>query len=193
MPINPNPQGKGLVPILQSIGHDYPTGHIPPKQIDQIEMELFTSLFVLQSHIRFHPVVNTSYWLYQTDGEYRLLLVAPDEWHGSGYRGRFIGKCVLQEDRTWTLELSPAMLEDQVFMDNLERQRAEFQASLEQAETLEDVLPVYESSLSFYARVMAFTLGKSLSISMGLSGINSLSYDEARGLLTHQDEKAPVE
>jgi hypothetical protein len=186
MPINPNPQGKGLVPVLQSLGRDYPAGRIPPKQIDQIEMELFTSLFVLQSDFRFHPVAGNSYWLYQDQGDYRLLMVGPDEWQRTAYRGRFIGECMLQQDRTWTLELSPEMAQDQVFMAQLEQQRRDFQCGLEQAHSLEEVLPVYEETLGFYGRILAFSLGKSLGISMTLSGINALSYGEARGLLTQQ-------
>ena len=53
MPRNPNPQGKGLVPVLQGLQHQWQQPVLLPKQIDQIEMELFTSLFVLQSEFKF--------------------------------------------------------------------------------------------------------------------------------------------
>lgn len=188
MPNNPNPQGKGLVPLLQTIDNQRLRALVPPKQIDQIEMELFTSLFVLQSRIGFQPVIGRSYWLYQTDGpsgadkEYRLLLVAPHEWH-SPYRGRYIGRCELQEDRTWTLALDPAMAADQAFMESIEAQRQELSAEIQSAKSLEDILPVFEERFGFHARVLAYTLGKSLGISMELSGIHQLGYAEVKGLL----------
>lgn len=185
MPDNPNPQGKGLVPVLQSLNQASLRIAVPPKQVEQIEMELFTSLFVLQSELRFNPVPGRSYWLYQTDGAYRLLMVGPDEWP-SGYRGRFIGECVLQEDRTWTLALGEDVRQDEAFMAHLEDQQTTFRRHLEEAQDLESVLPVYEASLGFHGRIMAYTLGRSLAISMQLSGINALSYDEALGLLRHQ-------
>ena len=187
MPINPNPQGKGLVPVLQSLGQDRPSRPLPPKHIEQVEMELFTSLFVLQGKMRFHPVVGRSYWLYQYgEHEYRLLMVAPEEWQQSFCSGRYIGECVLQDDRTWTLELAETIQKDAVFMRRLENQRRDFQSRLQKAERLEDVLPVYEEDLGFHARILAFTLGRSLAISMDMAGIKSLTYAQARGLLEHE-------
>lgn len=182
MPDNPNPQGKGLVPVLQSLEQHRVIELVPPKQIDQVEMELFTSLFVLQSDIRFNPVAGRSYWLYQVEGRYSLLLVAPHEWHRP-YRGRFIGECVLQSDRTWTLQLSPAVAADSGFMQQIEQARAGFVESLEKAACVDDMLPRYEAELGFYARVLAYTLGRSLEASMGLSGIRGLSYAQAKGYL----------
>lgn len=184
---NPNPQGKGLVPVLQSLQHQAFRKVILPKQIDQIEMELFTSLFVLQGELRFNPVPGRSYWMYETETGYRLLMVAPDEWH-SPYPGRFIGECVLQPDRTWTLALDADLAADDAFMARIEAQRRQLQRNMEQAEHIEDVLPIYEQSLGYHGRVMAYILGKSLFTSMELSGINSLDYKAAKGLLTHGDE-----
>lgn len=65
MPINPNPQGKGLVPVLQGIERHRLSDRLPPKQIDQIQIELFTSLFVLHRDFNFNPVPHQSYWLYK--------------------------------------------------------------------------------------------------------------------------------
>ena len=57
---NPNPQGKGLVPVLDSITASRTTVSVPPKHIEQISSELFTSLFVLHSQFQFKPVVGKS-------------------------------------------------------------------------------------------------------------------------------------
>lgn len=187
MPDNPNPQGKGLVPVLQTLEQHRIMGLVPPKQIDQVEMELFTSLFVLQSDIRFNPVVGKTYWMYQTEGQYRMLMIAPLEWHRP-YRGRYIGECVLQQDRTWTLGLSPAVTGDEEFMGLIEGIRRDFVQALEEADSVEAMLPRYDPTFSFYARVMAYTLGRSLDASMQLSGIKGLNYAQAKGLLGHDSQ-----
>jgi hypothetical protein len=179
---NPNPQGKGLVPVLQGLQQHWDRMQVPPKQIDQISLELFTSLFVLQSDFKFAPVPGMHYWMYECQGGYRLMLVAPDEWNGA-LPGRCIGMCELQNDRTWTLALEPEVASDRQFMDAIETRHRNLEAMLEQAETVEEVLPAYETGRGYQARVMAFILGRSLHASMQLSGINALSYSEARGLL----------
>ena len=185
MPDNPNPQGKGLVPLLQGLDRHRLDKLLPPKQIDQVQMELFTSMFVLQSEFRFNPVPNKTYYLYQTEGRFRLLLVGPQEWGSQRYRGRYIGSCILHEDKTWTLALDPAMAHDQAFMDYIASEQEKLQKALEEAETVEDILPVFEESFCHYGRILAYILGKSLSVSMDLSGIKTLSYSEAKGLLTN--------
>ena len=184
MPRNPNPQGKGLVPVLQGLQNHWQLPVLIPKQIDQIEMELFTSLFVLQSEFKFNPVPGKSYFMYDTGAGYKLLLVGPHEWH-TPYKGCFVGECVLQQDRTWTLVLDPELADDPAFMRRVETLRGKLQAALESAEKIEDVLPSFEDALGYYGRITAFILGKSLLTSMQLSGIKGLDYKAAKGLLTH--------
>ncbi|HTQ99493.1 MAG TPA: DUF2452 domain-containing protein [Candidatus Acidoferrum sp.] len=179
---NPNPQGKGLVPVLQGVQQHAQRLAVPPKPLQQIEMELFTSLFVLQSEIRFNPVVGRAYWLYRRDDGYRLSLVAPDEWHRP-LAQCYIGRCELQTDRTWTLELSAEASADESFMAMIERQRAMLHAALEAAERVEDVLPVFAPALNYHGRILAFILGKSLRSSMQLAGIAALPFREAAAVL----------
>lgn len=195
---NPNPQGKGLVPVLQGLQNQWRHPVLLPKQIDQIEMELFTSLFVLQSEFKFNPVPGKSYYMYDSFNPaaagsapgYKLLLVAPHEWHAP-YPGRFVGECVLQQDRTWTLRLDPTLAEDAAFMQRIETLRGKLLTALEKAEKIEDVLPAFEESLGYYGRITAFILGKSLLGSMQLAGINALDYKAAKGLLTHSTGTDP--
>lgn len=179
---NPNPQGKGLVPVMQGVQQHAQRLAVPPKQIDQIEMELFTSLFVLQSEIRFNPVVGQAYWLYADEQGYRLSLIGPDEWHRD-MQHRFIGRCELQQDRTWTLALDEAVASDKTFMAAIEAQRVALHEALEKAGAVEDVLPVFSPGLGYHGRILAFILGRSLRSSMQLSGIAALPYREAAGLL----------
>jgi hypothetical protein len=189
MPRNPNPQGKGLVPVLQGLQQHWLQQVLVPKQIDQIEMELFTSLFVLQSEFKFNPVPGKHYHMYQTAAGYRLLLVAPDEWH-KPYPGRYVGECVLRKDRTWTLVLDAAMAADPEFMARIEALRNKLHKAMAGVAQLEDILPTFEPSLCYYGRIMAFILGKSLLTSMQLAGIQGLDYKSAKGLLTQQAEPA---
>ena len=181
---NPNPQGKGLTPVLQFIEQTRAAVHVPPKQIDQVSGELFTSLFVLKSEFLFKPVISKSYWLYRTGNKLKLFQISPHQWT-AGYPGKFIGECILQEDITWTLELDDDAAEDESLIRLIAEQRQQLQQSLEEAEKLEDALPVYVTSLPFYRRVMAFGLAASLRLSMEAAGINQLSYYEAKALLTN--------
>ena len=179
---NPNPQGKGLVPVMARLQQHLQLP-VAPKTVAQVEMELFTSLFVLQSEIRCNPAVGQVYWLYRRSEGYRLSLVGPTEWHKT-MPHRFIGRCELMMDRTWTLELAEEVAGDEQFMVQVELQRAALQQALEQAPSLEDALPGFMPNLSYQGRILAFILGRSLRTSMQLAGIAALSYREARGLLT---------
>ncbi|WP_231914792.1 hypothetical protein [Methylomonas sp. DH-1] len=79
-----NPQGKGAVAILDSLQQAKQQLVVPAKNIQQIGSDLFTSLFVLNSQIRFKPTAGQSYWLYCKDGQYRLSLIAPEQWSPAG-------------------------------------------------------------------------------------------------------------
>lgn len=181
---DPNPQGKGLSPLLDGLAQSRPGIVVPPKQIDRISSELFTSLFVLKSEFRFRPVVGKSYWLYRTDGRFKLLMLPPDQW-SAGHPGQFIGECVLQEDITWTLTLSEEAAADKSLLRLIEEEKTRLESSLQEAETVEDAMPEYIASMPFYCRLLAYGLGGSLRSSMRAAGINVLTYEEAKGLLTH--------
>lgn len=179
---NPNPQGKGLVPVLAALSDAGRSIVVPPKQVQQVSGELFTSLFVLGSRFGFKPVVGRSYWLYRRAGEFELSLLAPAQWSAVVY-GQYIGVCELHADLTWTLTLSEAALADQLLMREIGERRAAFDEELQSAESVDDVLPVFKEELPFYQRVFASALAGSLGASMQSAGIRGLSYQEAMGLL----------
>ena len=182
-PKNPNPQGKGLVPIMDSLAASRARIDVPPKQIDQISSELFTSLFVLHSKFQFKPVTGKTYYLYRRAAQgFHLSLIAPDEWGGTGF-GQYIGECVLQQDISWTLSLDTEAAHDDELLELIDDQRRQFESAMHAAETMDDVLPVYLESLPFYQRVFASALANSLKQSMQKSGIQGLSYSQAKGLL----------
>ena len=182
----PNPQGKGLVPVMDSLVQSRASIPVPPKHIEQITSELFTSLFVLHSRFQFKPVVGRAYYLYRrTDNSFQLSLIAPQEWGGSAF-GQYIGECVLQRDITWTLSLGDEAAQDEALLSLIEDRRRQLEEALRAADSVDEVLPVYVASLPFYQRVFASALANSLKISMQKSGIQGLSYAQARGLLTAQ-------
>lgn len=180
MSSNPNPQGKGLVPILSVLAEGRTAAnHAPPKEIDQISVELFTSLFVLESDFKFRPVPGQTYSLYQKNGRFSLSLIAPGEWHPSAY-GRYVGECELQRDMTWTLDLSADIGEDDEILDYIREKRRALDERIQNAETLEDILPGYNESLPFFQRTHNYALAHSLRTSMRQAGIAALPFSEAQ-------------
>jgi hypothetical protein len=179
-----NPQGKGTVALLDSLQQAKKQLQVSAKNIQQISSELFTSLFILNSQIRFKPTLSQTYWLYLKDNQYRLSLIAPEQWLPAQY-GRFIGACELQTDLTWTLALSDDCANDQAFIKQIAQQRLQLVEKLQRAEKIEDVLPVYVETLPFYSRVLASALAYSLKQSMQKGDISGLSFQQqVKNLLT---------
>ncbi|WP_445372336.1 DUF2452 domain-containing protein [Methylomonas sp. HW2-6] len=139
-----NPQGKGLVALLDSLQQAKQQLVVPAKNLQQISSDLFTSLFVLNSQIRFKPTAGQTYWLYFKDNQYRLSLIAPEQWPPA-QSGRFIGACELQADLSWTLELADDCVNDNAFLQEIADRRQQ----LQQAETIDAALPVYLETLPY--------------------------------------------
>jgi hypothetical protein len=189
---SPNPQGKGLCPVVDRLTDLQHHVNAPPKPITQIASELFTSLFILESRIRFKPVLDRKYWLYRKGDSYHLSLIGPKEWHQS-LSGHYIGECRLHPDLTWSLALSEETQNNRLLMEELHSRRQAFDKKLESAEQLNEALPVFVNDFSYHSRVLASALAFSLASSMRQTNILSLSFDQAlhleRGLITqtHDD------
>lgn len=177
----PNPQGKGLVPVLQSLNESRTRVPAVAKSVIQVSSELFTSLFVLHSQFHFKPVIGKPYWLYLKSGLFKLSLVSPFE--GGKSFGSFIGECQMHQDITWSLELSEEAEKEKALMDFINAKKNEFEENLKSLSTLEKALPFYHDKLPFYQRVYASALANSLKSSMSLSGITRLNYSQACKLL----------
>lgn len=182
---NPNPQGKGGAPVLATLNDQRAAlAEVPPKKMEQVAIELFTSLFVLESEFNFKPVQGKRYFMYRQPERFWLSLTPPQMW-SEAVSGRFIGVCQLQDDMTWTLELDEAVAADTSFMTWLEQQREAFEQRLHGAETVDDVLPEHERRYDFHRRASAFALAYSLGRSMEQTGLRGLSYQETLGELGH--------
>lgn len=173
-----NPQGKGLVPVLESLAQSRALIPVAPKHIQQISSELFTSMFVLHSQFQFKPVVGKKYWLYQRGQRFQLSLISPAEWGVNGF-GLYVGECVMQQDITWSLLLDDEAAKDESLMYYIETKRDEFEQAMGSAATIDILLPFYLGELPFYQRVYASALANSLKNSMVKSGIQGLSYSQA--------------
>lgn len=175
----PNPQGKGLLPVIDALNSLRSGLSAPAKPLHRIADELFTSLFVLSSAIRFKPAIGQPYWLYRRPDGYRLSLIAPEQWPET-QSGLYVGQCQLQNDLTWSLELSERCRDNALLMAEITRQRKDFDRQLQAFERIEQALPTYSKTLPFYARVLASGLAFSLEQSIDKGGIKGLSYRQAR-------------
>lgn len=179
---NPNPQGKGLVPVLAALDSASSALCIVPKHVERMANELFTSMFVLESRFSFKPLRGRKYWLYRYGEHFQLSPLLPEQWSAPTFDS-VIGCCELHDDLTWTLELSEDAARDTDFLALIRERRERFEQVLQASETLAATLPVYVASLPFYQRVFASALASSLGKSLQLSGIAQLNYQQAVKML----------
>lgn len=169
---NPNPQGKGCVPVLQDWGALRP--RLPDsKSATDILEDYCLSALVLASSFRFRPVPGKPYFLYSGDEGWSLSLIGPQEW-GDTAPGEFVAKCHLRSDMTWQLEFCPLPTESPV-RDRLARFVEGFTSTLTRQESVMDELPFYVSELPYYRRMLATGLAVSLQHSIAATGISALT------------------
>jgi hypothetical protein len=96
-----NPQGKGLVPILEDWRGTQPSMVRTRTPREVLRDYLVTSL-VVAADIRFMPRPGVRYFLYLADSGWQLSLLSPDDWR-SRQPGPCLGSCVLTTDMTWQL------------------------------------------------------------------------------------------
>jgi hypothetical protein len=167
MPKSPNPQGKGLIPVLNELDK-FRFTQAEPKSFEKISSEIFTALFVLESHFKFCPRPKQTYHLYKKGKEYFLSLISDQDWGTSRPYSDYVGECELHEDMAWTINLSENI--NQEIVKEIELKFKQYQESLLKTEIMDDILPKYVEKASFYQRALIWSLGKSLKGSMKASG-----------------------
>lgn len=160
---NPNPQGKGCVPVLQDWGSVQPA-RVNPKKPAQILRDYCLSALVLAAEFRFKPVPGPRYYLYSTDQAWRLSLVGPEEW-GTSIPGEFVAACRLRTDMTWALEFH-RLADDSAVLKRLQRFVDGFSQTLSSQTSLTDELPFYVAEMPYFQRMLATGLSVSLRQSM---------------------------
>jgi hypothetical protein len=168
-----NPQGKGLVPVLDAWRSTRPA-QVTAKTPRQVLADYFTTLLVLSAEFGFKPVVGTPYHLYLRAGRWRLSLVSPAEWRERA-PGPCLGVCTLQVDMTWALELAPEASGNPELMDALESFREGFISLLDSDATLEASLPFYVRDLPYYQRLLASGMASSLRQTLEIAGLTGTS------------------
>jgi hypothetical protein len=183
----PNPQGKGLVPILAEWDAITPK-FVRAKSAPQIMGEYFTSLLVLSAKFGFKPVPGKPYYLYwkKTSAKHtvkqattleqspwRLSLIEPERLGGLAM-GAFIGSCILQNDMTWTIEPSADIAEQTEAVEDLRLFHQQFHNSNNHQQSLEASLPFFIDELPFYRRLAATALSSSLSRSIEISQLENI-------------------
>ena len=163
-----NPQGKGVVPLLDSWHALQPVAPRPRANRDLL-LDYLVGLLVLSARFSFKPVTGQSYFLYWRKDEWILSLISPTEW-GERCPGVPVGEAVLREDRSWQLQPHENVHEHAALVAALEAFQVDFIKLIDTNQPLEQGLPYYVASLPWYPRLLALALSKSLSLSLAQMG-----------------------
>jgi hypothetical protein len=156
---NPNPQGKGLVPVLQEIdSREVAIEKVESTSIIKTLQDYAISRVVLCAEFNFKPAFNKPYFLYVKDKGLKLSLIAPEEW-GKFNFGTYICQCSLELPLYWRithqntskratkeLALAFSLLKESLLSDFFTDQ------------PLESTLPFCDNRLPFHRRVLANAL-----------------------------------
>ena len=166
-----NPQGKGLVPIIDDWRDAQPSTVRARSPREVLRDYLVTSL-VVAAEIRFKPRPGVPYFLYLAQDSWKLSLLSPEDWR-SQQPGPCLGRCVMQSDMTWQLTPRPGIEEQPEMVEALSAFREGFADWLNQDGTLEDHLPFYVRELPYYRRLLAAGMSSSLQKSLASSGLDA--------------------
>ena len=187
---NPNPQGKGVVPLLAAWEENAPAT-IAAKSPQRIVVDYFTSLLVLSAEFHFKPVVGNIYYLYwrkrDNDQTSLILSLIEPERASSCQFGHYVGSSQLQNDMTWSIALSPALAETPEVLAELQQFHHRFINNHNNDKSLEENLPVFVESLPFYRRLAATAMSSSLMRSIASS---QRQHQSARQWLLDSDASA---
>jgi hypothetical protein len=170
---NPNPQGKGLTPVLDQWRGSQPS-LVRAKTPRQVLADYFTTLLVLSAEFSFKPAPGIDYFLYLREEIWQLSLISPAEWRDRA-PGPCLGRCQLLPDMTWSLALDPGAADHPALVSALRTFQQGFLTLLDVDATLEETLPFYVADLPYYRRLLAAGMANSLSQSLSLAGLNGSS------------------
>jgi hypothetical protein len=161
--MNPNPQGKGLVPILHALA-------IKKEVIQQTEShtvssaiyDYFIARLILCAKFNFKPVLNTPYYLYVKDEVLKLSLIAPNQWCHNEF-GLYICQCTLELPLRWRIE---SRNDDNDIASKLRQVISSLQdtllSDLFAKQPLGQSLPYCDERLPFHHRVLANALASQI-------------------------------
>jgi hypothetical protein len=165
---NPNPQGKGVVPLLADWQSTRPA-RVEAKTPAHLLLDWFASMLVLSAEFSFKPVAGQCYYLYLREGNWHLSLISPEEW-GERRIGDCLGRCRLRHDMTWQIEADDEPAELSALRAQLATLLEAFLSDLDCDAAAETRLPGYTRNLPYYRRLLATGLGTSLRESLHAAG-----------------------
>lgn len=172
---NPNPQGKGLVTVLQEIDSRQlelnTTNH---HSLTKTLHDYALSRVVLCAEFQFKPVVSKPYYLYVKNRVLKLSLIAPNEWRDSNF-GFYICQCVLESTMLWSFSnknTDPAAVEYLALA--VEPLKDTLLSDLFSNKPLEETLPYHDERLPFHRRVLANAMASRITNSIPKSLSKSL-------------------
>ena len=188
----PNPQGKGMVPILRDWATVQP-GKGVSKAPAMFLRDYCISSLVLAANFRFKPVLGKGYFLYVRDNEWIMSLIAPHEW-GRTQPGAFLGRCLLRGDMTWEIQTPQAGEADEVALARAQDFIQGFVEAVAGQEAIGEHLPFYVSELPYYQRLLGTALAASLqrSIPSGGKGLREALDNPRDWLLCATPEETPL-
>ena len=185
-----NRDGKGVNGLLNDWRSTEPRGIVAKPQ-RQVLVELFTSMLVLSAAFKYRPVPGRTNYLYWIDGRWSLSLIAPHEWSQHRCDG-YAGMCMLQNDMTWTIVPSEKLNEDSPVVAAIRRFFAAFSQMLNTNLTLEEVLPFHASRLSYYPRLYAGALSRSVCATLARGQQKAISCEDWRKQLSINELPARI-
>ncbi len=186
-----NPQGKGQVPVLQSLEV---VRQLPARDRSTEEwlLDYLIGALVISAEFSFKPIPNKAYYLYWLDGDWTLSIISPDEW-GNRLRTTPVARCKLREDYSWILTPYESVKNNPEVLAAIADFQTAFIEFIDSPSPVVENLPFCRAELSWYPRLMAFGLSKSLELSLQRSGtehqtgqnlLEQISY-EKNMLLSH--------
>jgi len=172
-----NPQGKGLVGITEDLRAFSPL-HVQAKNNLQWLADYFTSTLVLGAKYGFKPVVGKEYYLYYKGQDWKLSLIEPLAWR-SHNPGIFFAECILSRDMSWSVVLDSDWQKHATLVQAVKELEHDFFESINDPAPLVDKLPFFMRQLSYYQRLGANALARSLkqSLEIKFGKEKSLSFD----------------
>ncbi len=180
-----NPEGKGVSSLMSDWHATEPRGIVAKPQ-RQLLGELFVSMLVLSASFKYRPVPGNLNYLYWIDEQLSLSLIAPQEW-SQYHRDHFVGMCVLNRDMTWSIAPSKELTESSSMTQAIRQYLAAFSEMLNTNLTLEEILPFHVSSLSYYQRLYASALSRSVCVALARGEQTAISCREWRKQLSLND------
>lgn len=175
----PNPQGKGLVPLLRDWSTLSPRVATRKSPAEFLRDYCVSSL-VLAAKFRFKPVIGKTYFLYAGESDWTLSLIAPHEW-SDRKSGEFFASCRVRPDMTWEIDAAELSRNDNP-MQSAKRYIEGFVDGLSRQQSISDELPYYVKELGYYQRILATALASSLSQTLPYTG------DSVKALLQSRPE-----